>query len=59
MAIPHKTAPTPNLVAAVELPARRGQPSEGDGDIARKGGDTIHGRRVNTRRTVAAVTEDR
>jgi uncharacterized 2Fe-2S/4Fe-4S cluster protein (DUF4445 family) len=60
MAIPHETAKTPNLAAAVELPARRSGP--GDGGPAGgpgTGAATIHGRRVNTRRTVATATEER
>ncbi|MGZ8438906.1 MAG: ASKHA domain-containing protein, partial [Candidatus Limnocylindrales bacterium] len=60
MAIPHKTALSPNLAAAIELPARRNGP--GDGGAAGApgtGAATIHGRRVNTRRTVAAATEER
>ena len=59
MAIPHKTAPTPHLAAAVELPARRSGPGEDAADRPGSGGGTIHGRRVNTRRTVAAATEER
>ena len=62
MAFPHATAPTPNLEAAVELPARRaGGPGAGPdaGGDGTSGGGTIHGRRVNARRTVAAASEDR
>jgi uncharacterized 2Fe-2S/4Fe-4S cluster protein (DUF4445 family) len=62
MAIPHETAPTPNLAAAVQLPARRNRPGDGGaagGPGSDTGTGTIHGRRVNTRRTVAAATEER
>ncbi len=60
MAIPHKTAPSTNLATAVELPARAGA-GAGAGDPAggTGPGPTIHGRRVNRRRTVAAATEER
>ena len=68
MAIPHRTAPYPFLSAAVDLPARGpgrgtgsgdGSGGSGTGPGARGGGPggTIHGRRVNTRRTVAATEE--
>jgi uncharacterized 2Fe-2S/4Fe-4S cluster protein (DUF4445 family) len=62
MAIPHEAAPTPNLAAAVQLPARRNRPGDGGaagGPGSDTGTGTIHGRRVNTRRTVAAATEER
>ena len=66
MAIPHRTAPYPFLSAAVDLPARgpgrgtgSGDGSGGSGTGPGGGGPggTIHGRRVNTRRTVAATEE--
>jgi uncharacterized 2Fe-2S/4Fe-4S cluster protein (DUF4445 family) len=72
MAIPHKTAPYPFLSAAVDLPARGSGRGNGPGGAAAGGGEggsgaagargggpggTIHGRRVNKRRTVAATEE--
>ena len=71
MALPHRIAPMPFLAAAVQLPPRRvagdrsgrtGGAGNTDGtatvDGAAEGG-TQHGRRVNRRRTTAAVTEER
>jgi len=59
LAIPHRTAPTPNLAAAVALPERRtlADAAAGGGGINADGGRG--GRRINTRRAVAASTEER
>jgi uncharacterized 2Fe-2S/4Fe-4S cluster protein (DUF4445 family) len=58
MALPHRTAPTPNLAAAVDLPPRR---PEGEGGRPASGpdGGSQHGRRVNRRRAGVAATEER
>ncbi|MBY0255730.1 MAG: ASKHA domain-containing protein, partial [Methylobacterium organophilum] len=66
MAIPHGTAPTPNLAATVLLPTRPAAPAVDGASSGRPGGPaqlgssaTIHGRRINRRRTAAAATEER
>ena len=65
MAIPHRTAPHPNLATLVALPAQtpRDRPERGD-DAGGAGGDGGPGglnghRRVNRRRVVAAAGEER
>jgi uncharacterized 2Fe-2S/4Fe-4S cluster protein (DUF4445 family) len=57
MAIPHRTAESKHLATAVELPPRGSAREDGSGSGGAAGGGTIHGRRVNTRRTVAATEE--
>lgn len=65
MAIPHRTAPMPNLAAVVKLPARRadapGGTGGGTGGSGASGpeGGSQHGRRVNRRRAIVAATEER
>ena len=56
MALPHRTAPNPNLAAAVALPERRtlADAAAGGGGFAADG--SRGGRRINTRRTAAAPT---
>ena len=58
MAIPHRTAPMPNLAAVVQLPARR---AAADGTTGNQGpeGGSQHGRRVNRRRAPVSSTEER
>ncbi|TAK01836.1 MAG: DUF4445 domain-containing protein [Chloroflexota bacterium] len=58
MAIPHRTAPSPHLAARVELP-RRSPAGQSATPAPGPDGGSQHGRRVNTRRTVAAATEQR
>jgi len=62
MAFPHRTAPTPNLAAVVQLPGGAtglGRAGGSEGVTGRGVAPTIHGRRVNRRRTVATATEER
>jgi uncharacterized 2Fe-2S/4Fe-4S cluster protein (DUF4445 family) len=62
MALPHRTAPMPNLAAAVQLPARRGSADGNGGGEAGTGGPeggSQHGRRVNRRRAIVATREER
>jgi uncharacterized 2Fe-2S/4Fe-4S cluster protein (DUF4445 family) len=62
MAFPHRTAPTPNLAAVVQLPGGAtglGRAGGSEGLAGRGVAPTIHGRRVNRRRTVATATEER
>jgi uncharacterized 2Fe-2S/4Fe-4S cluster protein (DUF4445 family) len=62
MALPHRTAPMPNLAAAVQLPARRGSADGNGGGEAGTGGPvggSQHGRRVNRRRAIVAAKEER
>ena len=58
MALPHLTAPMPNLAATVALP-----PDDTMRPTARAGpaapGWSQHGRRVNRRRAIATATEER
>ena len=63
LAIPHRTAPSPYLAAAVPAAGWSDRPRPGwrrrgrlPGGVRRP---TIHGRRVNKRRTAAAATEER
>ncbi len=57
MAIPHRTAPTPNLWVEVELPRRRSA-AGGAATFGPEGGSQ-HGRRVNARRAPITTTEER
>ena len=59
MALPHKTAPMPNLAAAVTLPPRRAADASAGGGPAGPEGGSQHGRRVNRRRSSVAATEER
>lgn len=62
MAIPHRTAATPNLAAMVQLPGGStglGRAGGSEGAAGRGAAPTIHGRRVNRRRTAATATEER
>jgi uncharacterized 2Fe-2S/4Fe-4S cluster protein (DUF4445 family) len=59
MAIPHRTAATTNLAAAVQLPASAARRADGGSAGGSGRGAAIHGRRVNARRTVTAASEER
>lgn len=58
MALPHRTAAYPYLAAAVALPERR-SPADGVASQGTAADGRRTGRRVNTRRAIAAATEDR
>ncbi len=58
MALPHATAPSPHLAAAVDLPERRTLAESGVTSAGFAADGSRTGRRVNTRRTGATGTAD-